>query len=227
MNNRQENKLSMYFAVDATLQNHDAAVQSVPILATSVAEFRNLVTLIQQLGRKQGEDLTGIAEDKQRLSSLMAERAIVVASKVSAFAALSNNADLAARVDTAPSDFTRGRDSEIDDIAERILESAETHREALLTDYGLTEDQINALSEAIDAYRDILAKPRTARVARKAITEQLAAEFTRIDDLLSGRIDPLIFSLKPTHPEAVAEYQNARIIVDTGSRRTEPAEPTL
>jgi hypothetical protein len=225
MDAREENKLTNYLTRKVVLDDNATPIATIPVLGEALTEWKGIVVLIQTLGNQQGTNITGIAEAKAALRELMTKRALIVKNKVGPFAARTGATELAAKVDVNPSDFTRVRDTEADDIAIRILEAAQDNEPALLAGYGLKATQIDDLETAIEGYSALIGKPAAAIKSRKTTTQQLDAEFAAADALLETQIDPLIASLELEFPIFVADYANAKKINRTHSGTGEP-EPS-
>ena len=75
------------------------------------------------------------------------------------------------------------------------------------------------MQKEIDDYAAILAKPRTAIGTRATATTFLVGLFKQGDDLRKSQLDKLMVSYKNNESVFYNTYQNARNIVDLGSRR--------
>lgn len=217
MNNRLEDKYSMYFAVEATCAKHAAAWAALPAFVTHHTAFTDaLATLSAEIDR-QRSGITGATRDKSAARQTLAERAFPIGTATQAWALVEGDHQLAARVYHPITDYFRGRDTEAAELARTVHAEATTHL-ADLADYGVDQTRLDDLAAAISAYHTALTAPRGAIIDRKSATAALAEGFQIIDDLLNNRLDKLVPILAPTQPAFAADYQNARIIVDTGSR---------
>jgi hypothetical protein len=224
MTDPQENKLGMFRAVITVLDDNAPEYAAVTALVTQVANLHSSVDLIGQLVQIQGAPTTGVTVDKASLQTQMVDMALRVAGGLKAFASDTNNADLLHQADINKSTFTRARDDQRDDIAQRIHDLANTNI-AALAPVGITAATLTALQTRIGAYIAVIGSPRVARAKISTATEMLDAEFARADMILTDRIDGLMEQFKDSGTSFYADYKNARRIVDTGSQGAPPAPP--
>ncbi|MFT5470309.1 MAG: hypothetical protein ACI8UO_005437 [Verrucomicrobiales bacterium] len=161
MTDKEEDKLSTYYAVIASCAKHNTAWQSLPAFANGYGEFQTEVDAISAAAETQQAGITGAAKDKSARRQTLAEYACPVAASVQAWATLNDNATLAGRIAFTLSDFLYGRDTESEERA-RLVHTEATAILASLTDYGVTQQLLDDLLAAIDAYKATLAAPRAA-----------------------------------------------------------------
>lgn len=222
---KQENKLTMYLAVIAVCDRFTALWQTLQAFADGHTEFSAHVQTIQTLSQSQSQPTTGLAQDKGQLRKTMADAAVETAGAVSAYAKKAKNNDLAAKVNVSASDMIGGRDTIAADTA-RNVHTAATANLASLASYGVTAAKLTALKAKIDAYAASIAKPRDARASTKTATEQMDGEFDAADAVLKDQMDNLVPQFKSANAAFVTDYQNARIIVDTGAAKAKTKTPT-
>jgi hypothetical protein len=225
MTAKQENKLSMYLAVKAVCDRNNSTWQTMQAFGDGYTEFGGHVQTIQTLSQSQSQATTGLATDKEQLRQAMAGATVEVAGAVSAYARKAKNNDLAARVSVSASSIMTGRDTLAADTA-RNVHTAATANLANLGSYGVTAAKLTALKAKIDAYAASISKPRDARASTKTVTEQMDGEFKAADAVLKDQMDKLVPQFKSANAAFVADYQNARIIVDSGGGGKKPAPPT-
>ncbi|HUA67234.1 MAG TPA: hypothetical protein VMA13_01690 [Candidatus Saccharimonadales bacterium] len=214
MNAKQENKLSMYLAVEAVCDRNTSTWQTLQAFGDAYTSFGAHVQNIQSIAQSQAADSTGLSADKQQLREAMAESGIEIGNAVYAYARKSKNNDLAAKVNVNRSSFMGGRDTAAADMARSVLASANANL-ANLGPYGITEGKLTAFQTAIDAYAASIAKPRDARASAATATRQLADEFDAADEMLGDQMDTLVLQFRSANATFVTDYQNARLIVDS------------
>lgn len=217
MTDPQEDKLSMYYAVEAACEKHQAAWQSLPAFVTHHAAFTAEVSAISAAAETQQQGVTGATRDKSAARETMADRAHAIAAALGAWALTEEQNQLAAEISFTRSDFLYERDTDSERNARKVHTEA-TANLASLADYGIDQAKLDDLDAAITAYHTALTAPRGAITDRKAATAALREGFSKADDLLNNRLDKLVPILAPDHPGFATDYGNARIIVDTGSR---------
>ena len=79
MTAKQENKLSMYLAVQAVCDRNTATIQTLQAFVDGYTEFGTHVSNIQTLAQNQSVDSTGLAADKLQLRKDMAAAAATIA----------------------------------------------------------------------------------------------------------------------------------------------------
>lgn len=215
MNDRQEDKLGMYLSVAACCKKHGPTWQTLPAFVAAYDEFAGHVDAIQETAESQETGITGATRDKNTAQSVLAEAAYPVGTAVVAWATVEGNNQLVARVHHPRSDYYRRRDTEVESIGRTVLAAA-TENLADLADYGVTQAKLDTLSAAIDTYHAALTAPRSAITDRSVATAALAEYFDAADTVLKGRMDRLVPILASAAPEFGTDYENARIIVDSG-----------
>ncbi|MFT5469645.1 MAG: hypothetical protein ACI8UO_004767 [Verrucomicrobiales bacterium] len=213
MTDKEEDKLSMYYAVIAACAKHNTAWQTLPAFANGYGEFQTEVDAISAAAETQQAGITGAAKDKSARRQTMAESAFPIAASVQAWATLNDNATLAGRIAFTLSDFLYGRDTESEERA-RLVHTEAAAILASLADYGVTQQLLDNLLAAIDAYKTTLTAPRAAITNRKTATAAIKTGFANADTILRDRMDKIVPILEATQPAFVTDYRNARIIVD-------------
>ena len=225
MTAKQENKLSMFLAVKAVCDRNTATIQTLPAFADGYTEFTTHVANIQTLAQNQSVDATGLAADKQQLRKTMADAAAVIALAVNAYAKKTKNNALAAQTAVTASDMTSGRDTAAADTA-RNVHAAATANLASLAPYGGTAAKLTDLKAKIDAYAASLSKPRDAVASGSTATKQMSDEFDAADAALNDQMDALVPQFAAANAKFVEDYNNARIIVDSGGGKAKAKTPT-
>jgi len=215
----------MYLAVKAVCDRNSSTWQSLPAFADACTEFALHVANIQPLAQSQAVDATGLAADKDQLRRAMATDGVEIGNALYAYARKVKNNDLAAQADVTMSTFLQGRDTIAADKARNIHDPA-TANLAALASYGVTATKLTAFKASIDAYAASITKPREATTNLSTATAQLYAEFVAADAALQDEMDVLVQQFASANAAFVADYQNARIVVDsTGGGKKAPPTP--
>jgi len=222
MTTKQFNKLTMYLAVAGICDASKAVWQTLQAFADSFTDLKTHVTNIQTFAQSQTQDTSGIAQDKQAARQAMCDLALPIANAVHAYAVKTKNNTLAASVDFSMADLIGGRDVQSRDLCQNIYNTANTNL-ANLASYGLTAAKLTALTNAIAAYNLVISAPRDTRAQGKTVTTNLQAEFDAADEAL-GLMDDLLGQISDA--KFVADYNNARTIVDTAASHASPTPPT-
>ena len=225
MNAKQENKLSMYLAVNAVCDRNKSTWQALQAFGDAYADFGTHVQNIQNIAQSQAADSSGLSADKQQLRGQMADATVEIANAVYAYARKARNNDLAAKVNVNRSGILGGRDTAAADLA-RSIHAAASANLANLGPYGVTDAKLTALKSAIDAYAGSIARPRDARASSATATSQLASEFDAADTVLGDQMDTLVLQFKSANPAFVTDYSNARVIVESAGKSKATPPPT-
>lgn len=228
MTDKQENKRSMYIAVQKVCNTNNNVWSALPAFVTAFSEFQTTIAEIDTQRQIQEGKTTGITQNKQKEEDEMIQATIEMAAAVYAYASKIGDNELKQKVNYTPSDLRNSRDTILKDICQTI------HNEAAniidhLADYGKTPTDLTNLQKEINDFADILAKPRTAIGTRATATSKLIELFQQADDLLKNQLDKLVVNFQTTNPIFYNKYQNARIIIDLGRRGEndeQPAPPT-
>ena len=213
MNNKQQNKLNMYRAVEGICDASPVVWQTLQAFADAYTDLKTHVTNIQTFSQGQTQDTSGIAQDKQAARQTMCAAALPVAKAIHAYAIKTKNNTLAASVDFSMSGLMGGRDLQSAERCENIYATAKTNM-ANLASYGLTPAKLSPFNDAIAAYNLIVTKPRDTRAQGKTVTGTLQTEFAAADEALT-EMDDLLGQL--TDSKFMSDYHNARRIVDTAA----------
>jgi len=229
MTSKQENKLSMYLAVKAVCDRNNSTWQSLQAFVDGYADFGARVINIQNLAQSQAVDSTGLSADKEALRKTMAAATVEVALATNAYAKKVKNNDLAAKTNVSVSTYMEGRDTLAATNALNI-HAAATANLANLAPYGVTAAKLTALKAKIDAYSASLSKPRDAVASGSTATKQMSDEFDAADAALNDQMDALVPQFAASNAKFVEDYNNARIIVDSGGGKAKanvkPKPPT-
>lgn len=215
MKDRQEDRLGMYFTVLATCERHADAWENVPAFAEAHAEFAGHVTAIRDQADAQSTGVRGSSRAKADAREALAATAYPIATAIQAWAAVAGEARVAERVRFTRSHFIHSRDTDAEIRARTVLAEA-TARDADLADYGVDPELIGHLAVAIDTYHDLIIAPRQAIVARSAATAALKKHFAAAHRVLKTRMDNLVPVIGVQNPDFARDYENARVIVDSG-----------
>ena len=225
MTSKQENKLSMYLAVLAVCTRNSTTWQTLQAFVDGYADFGARVTNIQNLAQSQAVDSTGLSADKEQLRKTMATATVEVALATNAYAKKVKNNDLVAKTNMSVSTYMEGRDTLAATNALNI-HAAATANLANLAPYGVTAAKLTALKVKIDAYSASINKPRDAVGSGSTATKQMSDEFDAADAALNDQMDALVPQFAAANATFVTDYNNARIIVDSGGGKAKAKTPT-
>jgi hypothetical protein len=220
MNSVQENKKTMYYAVEETCKATQNIWQVLPAFVVAFNEFTSNLRVLEELLNNQAADITGATESKALLRSIMVEKAIQTASAVYTYYIQTGNVDKKNRVDFSRSDLLNIRDTASLDKCKLIHDEAQS----ILTnlgDYGVNKTELDDLQASIDAYKTQLSEPKIQRDNKKDFSSKIKETMSGTDHILHNKLDKLIEQFKTSNPEFYQKYKNARMIIDLTGKKSE------
>ncbi|MGD9993922.1 MAG: hypothetical protein AB7S69_11535 [Salinivirgaceae bacterium] len=214
MNRVQNNHLSSYLAVANILTKYGAKLALVPAIAAVVSKFMALLEELKEVQQIQEGKSTGTTLQKQKEEAEMIEITLRVAASIYVYAVDQNNLELQQEVKVSPSYLKTIGDNSLLNRCNRIHQIASGLDAEALAPYGLLPETTSGLRKEIDDFAALVAKPRTAIVARSTATSRLQELFKEINTLLREQMDKLMLVIKDQEPVFYNEYKAARVIVD-------------
>jgi len=211
MNKRQLNYLTMAKATLACMESRKSEWNSINPVKKAVTVIGTLVsTLDTEIKKQYNLQTTGLTEDKNQKFENMCAQAFKTASKIKAFAKVTGNKILLDAVNFSESALKAGSENETIVQCKTILEKAQENKKQL-TDYQVSQESINQLKQAIEAYTPLVAQRDATGDERVAATARINKYITNIreqldilDDLTEGFFDE----------EFIDIYRQARQIID-------------
>lgn len=213
MTNIQSNKFNMYNTVKNYLRSKQVILDTIPAFETQVTAFESKLTEIQDIEAGREAIKAGKTQDKLREERELREAVFKVMSALNVFAAVSGNNELIAETDFTEYDLTVLRDNDFLERAYAVY-NAGTAYKTELADYGITEDDIEAVLTNADEFTEAMGIAGSASAESKAATQNFKLLFEECDDILNKKIDKLVDVIKTSQPQFYEEYQNARNIID-------------
>ena len=220
MTDRQENKMSMYLAVQIVCNSFGIVWSEFVAYVKTFGDFQAIISQIMETRLIQEGKTTGVAEDKQKEEDEMINKTISIASAVFAYASVIGDNELKEKINYSPSKLRKSRDTILRDRCQLVHEETSKVIDDL-GDYGILAADLEELQQEIDDYAAIIALPRTAIGTRATATAQLIELFKQGDDVLNSRLDKLTEQYKSNNPDFYISYKNARSIIDLGVRHEE------
>ena len=218
-----ENKLTMYLAVDAVLQENAAKAASLPAFVLSITKFKELIGAIQTKSKEFNYAATGKTLIKAESEDILLEELIPAVSAVSAYAHVSGDTLLSVKTAVTEYSLRHFRDTEMISRANGLLEVVEENVDKL-GDYGITAETVASIRRRIDAYAESIGKKESGVSERASVRKTLFDLFDEADELLSERIDALMQQFRKKETQFYYEYFQARNIWNMGApRKAKPA----
>lgn len=224
MTDKQENKRSMYIAVQNVCNENSDVWSAMPAFTTAFNEFETILAQIDAQSQIQKGSTTGITQNKQKEEDEMIQATVEIAAAVYAYASKVGDNELRDKVNYSPSALGELRDTVLKDVCQSIHDEA-NNVITQLADYGKTPQDLTQLQSEIDDFTAIIAKPRTAIGTRATATTRLVELFSQADAILKNQIDKLMVTYQNSRAEFYNKYQNSRTIVDLGTRKNPETPP--
>lgn len=220
MNARRRAKSDMYQVVKQVCDDNSGILSEIVAFQTAVNQFKAISAQILETEQFRNMPLTGITLDKSADRTHLCKLVTNIAGFIYAYAAVSKNETLKAEVNFSHSKFLQMREDQLVHNSQNVHDLGITNL-AALKDYGVTQAKLDELQSAIDAFKDSMPKPRTAKGQKITLTSNEAGLFEQADDILLNQMDLLISNFESAHPDFVKNYREARKIKDPAITKTQ------
>lgn len=218
MQNRLEDKLSMFQKVDVFLQlNLPVLSVSLLILNNIYADFKNKLNGVITSAQASSVNTTGYTMDKASKRKSLEQLGIKISRALSAYASISQNVNLRAKINFNKSDLEKMRDNDIY-MNVKVIEEYATQYASNLLPYGISLTDISDLGQKTIAFYEVIQTPKMKIEERSSYFQQLETQISEIDKLFKEIVDPLIGVLEGDEPLLFSQYKKARSIDQTGSQ---------
>lgn len=211
MNNKQQNKITMFEAVANVMKENQARWQKIKALEEAYGEFTELMVELRNKGTQRSKDTTGVTLNKKQKKELMAKKASLLAGSAYAYAGKIKNIELQRKFDYNFSFLKKADDNNAFSLVKAITEEAGKLMPQLI-DYGVEEGEIEEVIKLAEDFKNHIGEKAHIKSGRVAATLTLGELFDEISLLLSEQIDLLMRRFEDKEPEFYRTYQNARTI---------------
>ncbi len=214
MNKNQNNRKEMHDAVIAFLDGQPEKWSSIPKIVVFKTELSTVNLAIEQSQESQLAAQVFVGESKQQLKKTIALKADVLNDAAEAFAVVTGNAELESKMAASYSDLNEMRNNDFIPKIKEVIAEVETHKEVLVAEYGITEEQIEDLKADLDRFLEVNGEPRAYKIASTQATKNLAELFSEAHDILTTKLDKVMKIFKRRDPNFYNGYLAARVVVD-------------
>ena len=226
----QHNKLKMAQATLGCVQHETNA----PLWAGVVGIEETVANLGVKIGAILSRSIkqkarTGFTAQKKAAFRALVNTGFTVCSGLKALASAKGNAQLLAQSDFSRSDLAKGRAADVVNRCQSILTLGAENKVELAAKYNVSGADETALHDALAEFALVQTKPRQGLAASASATTDLVTLFAELDVILNEQLDPLMATFRFTQPTFFAEYEKARVIVDSAASHgeEEPAPAPL
>ncbi len=202
-----------------TVRKHSSLWDGIPAHATAVTTLDDTVTSITDAARTQTAR-SGDAAAKGSAFQTMVNAAFTICSALKALASATSDRKLSTEVDFSRTNFARGREMDVVNRCQTILNLGTENAEVLAAKYNVSANDLKAVKTAVAAFAEQQPKPRQSKASSAAATCELETLFTTLDEVLNHQIDPLTEKFRESEAPFYNEYQTARSIVTNATSRT-------
>ena len=215
MNDRQANKLAMYAATYKVLKDNSALWVKIPALAIAERELDSGIKAINEIGRRQGRDLTGVTIDKKLLKTALVDAVYETASSLVAYAKKAKNNELKNEAGLSRTEINKKRDNPLLEFVSDIILLAKGNLKEL-EGYNINAAALENLQKLSDSYAAKAPATRVVKNNKTAETKALKELFDKADAMLLDEMDKLMVTFKKSQPMFFDAYTAARSIIDLG-----------
>jgi hypothetical protein len=213
MNTDQTNRINMFKTVSAYLNQNQTIWAGMPSMVAAVAQYSGKIVGIDQAAQKQEAPTFGAALDKETARTALEDELFLMSEALGVLAHNTNDGRLIALTDISRSALDSLTDEDLSNRATNVLTEVQG-RAGELAEMNVTQTTISEFEVARNNFNAAKVQPRTAAANRKAQTESLPSLIRDASGLLRNQIDRLVNLSSRSHPDFVAGYRGARVIVD-------------
>lgn len=225
MNDRQENKFTMYEAVTDLLDANTAKTSSITAFAAALTNLKDLMTSISEKNIQKGSVTAGKTTLKNQLQLDLIEEVVPIAAALFAYGSSVNDPHIKEIANVKKGALMNLRDTELMDKVTLIKDTADANI-ASLAAYGVDAANITAIDTKLASYNTALGGKESSFATKSAAGQVLSGLFDQADGILKDQLDNMMEMFKQTDEQFYLEYKSAREIKDLGHRFDEPDEPT-
>ena len=213
MNDRLENKLTMYKAVETLMDNNAAKTGPITALATSITNFKNLIGEIETAEQEKQTATTGKTASKGEAEAILISEAVTIAAGMKALGSVTNDKELLEAGSETKSSLYGTRDTDLVTKTQQIYNYANTNA-AALADYGITPAMITSLQTRITEFNAALGTREESMALKVAAGAEVEGSFSDADNILVNQMDKMMEVFRESDTQFYNEYKNARVIRD-------------
>jgi hypothetical protein len=224
MNDRLENKRTMYKAVIDLLDANTTKTSSMTAFATALNSFKDKVVSIGEKNQLKDTAATGKTTLKSQLAAELIAATVPVAGALFAYGSSVNDPRITELGDVRKTDLEGLRDTELTDKVMIIKNLADANA-AQLAAFGVEVADIAALDTKSSAYDNASGDKETGFSTQESAGKVMTGYFKDADGILEDQLDRMMEKFNSADHQFYLEYKSAREIIDLGRRIEEPETP--
>lgn len=217
-------KLNMYRAVLEVCKSHEQNWATIPGFVTTVNDFENTLIDLEHQAQLQTSRTVGVSTVKAEKVTLLYDRLLLLQGALEVYGTMIGDSELRLRNKIVKTDLNRKTISALNVHVNSVLVDLNTHG-AALEQFGITPIILAESISIMQSTQHALNRPRMAIIDRKLNTNSLDLLMHEIDSILKVRLDKLMRLFKGDVPTFFALYFNARMIIDSHPKKSNPQIP--
>ncbi len=223
MTDKQEEKLSRFYAIRQFCEKKQAVWEDYLPFARSFACFAALLPQIEQNRDIQMTDITGVTIDKQNLQQELIDKTWMIASRVQSFAKVNEIENLVNAVKLTRSTLIRSNNSSL--IGWSVIIGKNTGEYiGQLEPYGILQQDLDELDDLTGRFSKIVSSIDDASDRRKTATYELKRLFRETMATIGERLDLDAQYFKDSDAGFYDEYIAVRGLKKRGRKKRKKTE---
>lgn len=218
MQNRLEDKLSMFEKVESFLQNNLTVLSNyMPILQSAYGDFKAKLDAILLSAQASAIDTTGYTEDKAAKRKALEQVSLKIARALTAYSSINKNLNLRAKINYGKNELEKMRDNDVYTHT-KVIEEYANQYVSQLSPYGIGTAEVSDLAIKVQDFFEVIQTPKMKIEERSSYFRQLETQMSDADTHLKEVLDPLLGVIEQDEPLLYMQYKKARSIDQTGSQ---------
>jgi len=203
----------MFLTTQETLDTNSPLWNMIPILLNVKNNLDELIQRIADVNEKTVSNSKSVTASKEIALNGMIGKAVSLSGILQAYAAFTDNVQLAGKVKLTKSDIVQARETDVEALVAPVINEARKEL-ANITDFGASEAMVVELETSLDDFKTHIGQPRTIRIQAFAAITLLDELFDAANAVVKNKLDKLMIQFKYSQTEFYSEYERARTIVD-------------
>ncbi len=211
MNQKQINRQEMFQDSNSYLDLNTDVWGVIPIAATYKTQLSNIIDQLKITARQQDAVQVFLGKSLRQAKQVLAQKMDICDDVLEAYAADTENPQLLVQSRNSISDYYRLPHEDFENKTKNMLDLLTAEVENL-TDYGLSNTQLDDAKQSFNNFSDLRGKPRAFQVASRVASMGLLELYVEGDKVLS-RLDNILKRFKRSNTAFYNGYQAVRYIV--------------
>lgn len=199
MTKRQVAKQNMFLGLLILINSYSLVWQVLVAFVNSFDLFKKRITDLNDAVERQEQLKAGYTLQKRSKLIAMADAAYTIKSAIQAWASDQKDDGIFGSVDYSKSELIYGSSVKCRDNCKKIYNVAMTNAVSIKT-YGVLQPQIDALNVLVNAFTDVISKPKNMKGEEKEAGKLVKKLILEIDDIIVNKLTKLMENFRTTAP---------------------------